>query len=137
MLIKEYEGLAVKTLMTKLLADDVFDGFLFHEALVVSSARFQFELADMHQMWQELRPIIFSCIKGKIRPKVFRLVLKASDKLIQEITPQASALFVNINYEQDALLLTSGYSLKSFSLDKSFEQSWDDYLNHFLLSIGV
>ena len=82
--------------------------------------------------WEEIRPFIFSVIKGSKLPKHMKIVLSAPDELRNNLCENASALFINVNYENNVLTLITGYSLKTFSLNKDHEIIWDNYVEEFI-----
>ena len=50
------------------------------------------------------------------------------------VNPQdVSALFLNIYYENGALTVTTGTSLKVFTLDKTLEHLWDDTVEKYYI----
>ena len=82
--------------------------------------------------WEEIRPFIFSVIKGSKLPKHMKIVLSAPEELRNNLCENASALFINVNYENNVLTLITGYSLKTFSLNKDHEIIWDNYVEGFI-----
>ncbi|SEP86151.1 hypothetical protein SAMN02910289_00709 [Lachnospiraceae bacterium RM5] len=95
--------------------------------------------------WSKLRPICFDLIKGKKLPISFSIIfaMKRSflNKLINEnnidIDPEdINDLFMNIKYKDDKLTLTTGVSLKIFTLDKSLENAFDKYISNFISTLS-
>ena len=39
-----------------------------------------------------------------------------------------TGLYLNVNFQDGKMSCTTGASLKTFSLDKSLEQQWDEYM---------
>ena len=142
MLALSLEGEELRSFMNKLLAEDVFDGFVFREAVISSFSRFEIDGRGdsenpLFPDWRELRPFVFSIIKGRAKPKVMRIVLSWPEDGIEEIDRAAKSLFLNIAFEADNVLLTTGCSTKTFTLDKSAEQNWDEFMGGFLGRNGI
>ena len=92
-------------------------------------------------LWKKLRPICFEVIKGKKTPKQFNIVLRLPDRYKQRFIAQSgvnmdpdeiAGLFLNINFKQGKLYCVTGCSLKTFTLDKSLEFAWDEYMEKFV-----
>ena len=47
-------------------------------------------------------------------------------------TEDVNALFINVRYEGDVLVCTTGLSMKTFTLDKSLEEYWDNTVQKFV-----
>lgn len=74
--------------------------------------------------WKLLRPLAFSLIKGKQKPRMLR---------IQFVHYMANGDCggLRIQFENNELMCISSYTSASFSLDKSREQIWDDNCSEF------
>ena len=70
-------------------------------------------------------------IKGKHMPKFIKLVFAATEELKEKISPDSSVLFLNITFENNAVTVITGSSTKTFTMDKSGEYAWDEYVNEF------
>ncbi len=146
--------------MKKLLIGTDFDSFLLSEASITTFATFQIDgnfhpefLEDAEEMypaeaagytlWQRVRPFFYELTRGKQTPLRFRLIFRLSasntEKLISQcglcLDPeQIDGLFLNVNFDGSALYCTSGTSVKTFTLDKSLENAWDEMLEKFFRS---
>lgn len=84
--------------------------------------------------WSQLRPICFSLIKGKKLPLSFQIILRLSDSdtasLFSDTTlpTELDGFFLNIVYKKEELICTSGTAYKQFTMDRSADQLWDQYL---------
>ena len=141
----------LKTATTHIFTKTSFDYFLLKEAVITTSNTVTIDgavkkdyfsqeelemLRDSDYMeWKLIRPICFSLIKGKKLPLSFQLALSLSrdniDRLIKQNqtsfrTEEIGGLYLNFRYEKKALSAISATSLKTFSMDKSLEQLWDD-----------
>lgn len=155
----------VKGFMSHLLLLNTFDRFLLVEASITTFNTFLIdghlnkdyfsydeetkkEQAELYvySFWEQVRPFAFSLIKGKKTPVamkiIFSLAPKNVEKLIQQnsLTIKASevgGLFLNVRYDGQKLTVTTGTSLKVFSLDKTLEQLWDELVGAFLKKHGI
>ncbi len=91
--------------------------------------------------WETVKDYCFSLIKGKRTPLMFKFIfyypaekvealLKHYDITVPE--NESYGLCMNLRFDSNGLVLTSGVSKKTFSLDRSVDQAWDSYLNSFL-----
>ena len=87
--------------------------------------------------WSDVRKLFFQSIKGSRLPLKFKIVLLADSLLIEKIGEAAeiqntsgniASLGVNIYYDRNGLSITSGTSLKLFTMDKSVEKCWDEWV---------
>ena len=130
----------VKGFMGKLLASDTFDDFLILEAVITKANTFTIDgrlneeyLSDLEnedqsdggdktlvgklQTWGNVRSFCFELIKGKTLPVYMKVVLQKSGEEADH--------YLNIVYDRKELKVVTGTSLRTFTLDKSLEQEWD------------
>lgn len=147
----------VRGFMEKLFLKDTFDGFQLVEAVIVTSNTFMIdghireeyytkeeweELAEKQvSRWGSLRPLCFQMIRGKKSPESMKLVFKMAEGGVEKLLTKSGlpfqvsdveGLFFNVRYEGQKLILTSGVSMKLFTLDKSLERFWEQRLEGFL-----
>jgi hypothetical protein len=152
----------VKSFMSKLLMQDVFDFLLLREmelqtftGFTVSGRLnedfFSEEELDARQedrsiLWSDIRAIVFSMIKGNKAPLslkiVFQLPKKQSKQLVQKLAGRLSmeelgGLFMNIRFEKGELRMITGTAIKTFTLDKTLEQEWDIEVKNMLQRQGI
>lgn len=148
-----------KEFMHLLLRSELFDHFLLSEASVHTGVQYDIdgrinqsffssdELASAqleglaYMPYGRLRPIFFELIKGKSAPTSFKFVLMLSPSNLKK-TLQASgttiahenilAAYMNILYQKEQLILTTGVSYRIFLPDKSFERDWEKFTINFL-----
>lgn len=150
----------VKTFMSKLLIDNTFDKFLVADVSITTYNTFSIDghinkdffdeeeflaLADHHlSYWETIRPICFSLIKGHKTPVRFKMIFALDREQIRKLiqTNQISMsegdvneLFLNIKYENNTLTFVTGCSLKIFTMDKSLEKAFDQYISEFISDI--
>lgn len=87
--------------------------------------------------WKELKPYILSIIKGDRKPKYIKIVFSLDEDVVENLCDNASAMFLNINYQNNILTGTTGTSQKSFSLDKKEDKIWEDMILKFFKKNGI
>ncbi len=152
-----------KNFMAKLLTTEMFDDFLVEEATVETFNTFTID-GRIHKefykdatiepdqipdgdfsSWGKLRPTCLELIKGKQTPLGFKFVLHCSDSMKErilsgvdmDISPGQINLGIIIKLSQGQILINSGISLNIFTLDKSAEKAWDEFIPSFLESNGI
>lgn len=154
--------LEVGQFMKKLLSEDAFDGFCLCEGTVDTYASFslagrlnrdyysddEWEVLDGREyaLWKEMKPFVYSLLKGQRLPAGFALTLQLSDQNTQwllsryhleSLADQLKGLYLNIRYKRGGLSCITGLSYRTFVLDKTLEQVWDDTARRFLKQKGV
>ncbi len=151
--------LDVKEFMNILLRSNAFDSFLLSEGTITTYMAFHLDghcKADFfspedepyEQITQEryvpfslVRPACFNLIKGRRTPSSFQFVLQLSSenqrKTLASIgssipAEDVTGMYLNLRYQNQQLICTTGISCRVFSLDKSLEQSWDGMVKRFL-----
>ncbi|MFU0828686.1 MAG: Type VII secretion protein EssB [Lachnoclostridium sp.] len=154
----------IKSFMSSLLIQNVFDNFLLSELNIKTFNSFQIsgilneeyyskdELEVLegrkYSLWSEIKPIAYSLIKGHKLPLSIKIILLLSPSNTQKVLAKSGAavqlsdingLFLNIRFEKGELHLITGISTKSFSLDKTLERAWDDdvklFLKHYEIAV--
>lgn len=152
----------VKVFMAKLLTQQVFDGFLLKEMELQTFTSFtingqfhedffsQEELEERgdkkYTLWNDVRPIAFSMIKGNKTPLhlkiVFQLPKEHTKHMVERLAGRMSlddigGLYINIRFDKGELYIITGTAIKTFTLDKSLEQEWDKEVKNFLQKQGI
>jgi len=147
MLVARVEN--TKDFMSQLLKKEVFNSFQVRTLSITTFTTFDingvlnkpyldnFNEERNYCLWNELQPYALEIIKGNKSPKHIKIVFSAGNHLINIVSPKASALFININFDENRLIVTSGLSLKTFELDKSIEFIWDEWVNQFFHRNGI
>ena len=148
-----------KEFMNVLLRSEIFDNFLLSEASIHTAVKYDIDgrlnqsffsedelsgqqLSGLTYMpYGRLRPVFFELIKGRSAPTYFKFVLMLSPSNLKK-TIQASgtavsptdilAVYMNILYQNEHLMLTTGVSYRVFIADKSFEKEWEKFTINFL-----
>lgn len=152
----------VKQFMSHLLIKDTFDTFLLSEANIVTANTFTIQgninkefFSDeelkalpnqQYSFWTQIKPFCFSLIKGSKVPSSMKIifllspaqVLSLLETVDTEFTDsEINGLFMNLRYQDGKLTLISGTSLRTFSLDKSIDKAFDQYICHFLAEADI
>lgn len=150
--------------MNHLLLADTFDYFSVSEAVITTfvtftvngalhpdfydpdTARSLREAKKSQVRWSGIRSLCYSVIRGKRPPVSFRLIFVLPDDQAKDlcmvsgapVQPEnISGMFLNIHYTGTDLSVTTGTSLKIFTLDKTLEHAFDQAVEKFLLSHGI
>lgn len=149
--MKSYQVEDIKTFMNELLINERYDSFyMFETRLKVAMDYYingklnkdffdsddeNFESNQEYIRWKDIKHTIFELIKGKRLPISFKLILMFNRENIERLvemnnlpvnSQDVGALFLNIYYENEELVVTTGTSLKVFTLDKTLEHLWDE-----------
>lgn len=155
----------VKDFMNKLLGSESFDSFYLEEATIVTFNTFvidghtvstYYEGTDVndtemptpapYSTWKQMRPILFSLIKGNRSPISIKMTLHAGDNYLNrlkqkpEVAPHANdikALAVNIRFENNTLKCITGTSYHTFVMDKTIDNIWDSDFVSSLTAMGI
>lgn len=134
-----------KAFMALLLKGTAFDAFQFHQGELTTFASFVIEGKrnpdfydateqeaglSRYVRWEEMRPIAFQLIKGHKLPKQIKLVFSLPEEKLVHL-PNVSSAFLNILFKNNTLLCTTAISQQNFSLDKSSERLWEEYILKF------
>ncbi len=137
----------IKEFMSLLFKSTVFDAFELRTADVVTYIAYTIDgklqkdfftldeqeaLQRKYCLWSEVKPIVFQFIKGSKLPKSIKIVFSLPEAETAAISENASVLFLNLIYENKQLSLVTGSAQKSFSLDKSLDYQWEEYVGSFL-----
>lgn len=150
----------VKNFMAHLLSKETFDLFYLVEASFkkeisyhidghLNNAFFDTDSQRPEReycLWKEVRPFAFSIIKGKRLPLGCKIVLALPKATVTFLIKESrcsfreediEGIYLNILYEPENLMITTGISYRTFSLDKSLEQDVDDHMKNFLKRRGI
>jgi hypothetical protein len=152
----------VKTFMSHLLIKDTFDSFLLSEADISTANTYSIqgsinrdffsdeewnELTNQeYSSWAQLKPFCFSLIKGSKVPSSMKLIFLLSSEQCQNLLStidteftanDINGLFMNIRYQDGQLTLITGTSLRVFTLDKTLDKAFDQYVCRFLSESGI
>ena len=92
--------------------------------------------------WKDIKQTVYDYIRGKRLPITFKIILMFNRENINRLlemnhlpvsSEDVGALFLNVVYEHETLSVTTGTSLKIFTLDKTLEQVWDDTVKKYYI----
>lgn len=155
--MKNYEIEDIKSFMNELLVNEKYDSFYLYEIRLKTSLDYYIsgkinkefydteeereELYD-YVSWGEVKHTVFELIKGNRLPISFKVILMFNRENIERIIEMnnlpirpedVSNLSMNIYFEDGNLLVTTGSSLKIFTLDKTLEHLWDDTVGKYYI----
>ncbi|NLJ95698.1 MAG: hypothetical protein GX321_00975 [Clostridiales bacterium] len=147
----------VKSFMSMLLTNSLFDEFILKEMEIQTFTNFkvsgqfykdffsQEEIEDRIEkaavLWSEIRGIAFSIIRGNKTPLSMKLVFQLPKEEVYRLVDSmggrikledVGGLFINVRFEKNELYIITGTAIKTFTLDKTLEQLWDDWVRSFL-----
>ncbi|MBR5047753.1 MAG: hypothetical protein IKX76_05910 [Eubacterium sp.] len=151
----------IRSFMSHLLTMESFDRFYFVEASIKMGISYHidghlnkdfYDTETRHSLtrnfsyWKEVRPRIFSLIKGKQPPLGCRIILALRESDLTRIRVSSGAsfrdediegMYLNILYDPESLKLTTGISYRVFSLDKSLDYAFEQDIRSFLTDLGI
>lgn len=156
--------LDLKDFMNKLLRTEVFDHFLLQEASITGHisylldgtlnmnfyAKEELEELDLEGLnftpFSMVRSHCYDLIKGKRTPSSFKFVFLLSPKNLERTLAQTTssltpsditAAYLNLRYQNQQLVATTGVSYSTFVMDKSFEFEWDTLIKKFMKNNAI
>ncbi len=96
--------------------------------------------------WKDVRERCFDLIRGKHTPLFFRFVFFSSAESASALLrqnglaipeDQIPGLCLNLRYSGTELYLTTGTSHRTFTMDKTVDKIWDEYVDAFLKKAGI
>ena len=152
----------VKEFMNQLLRADLFHPFYLWEASIKTGVSYHVdgrlnedfyntdELEALPQTdyisWAQIKPQIFSMIKGSKTPLSMKIILMLSNACTNQLLTKynlplsdenINGLFLNIYYDGTNLSCTTGVSYRTFTLDKRLETVFEESIQTFLRSAGI
>lgn len=155
---------SVKEFMNTLLLSETFDHFLLSEATITTFATvildghsyadffspedegYELIAEEAYAPFSLLRPFCLNFMKGKRTPVSFKFVFLLSKEnqkktlasLHSAFAPEdISGMYLNVKYQAGEIICTTGISYRSFSMDKSLDQAWDDMIMRFFKNHGI
>lgn len=93
-----------------------------------------------YSSWKDVQEFFLSFIRGKRTPLNFRIILSLSGNDIEAFLSRyelslrkedVQGLYLNFRYDGEILQCITGTSMNTFTLDKSLEPAWDQYVHSF------
>lgn len=149
----------MKQFMNDLLVQEKFDSFYLFDARVKTAVdyyvngkiHYEFYEGEMDEemipdteyvMWKDMKQTVFDFMKGTRLPLRFKIVLMFHRDNITRLVEMnqlpmnpldVGALFMNIIYEDGSLSVTTGTSMKVFTMDKSLDHIWDETVGQYYI----
>lgn len=144
--------------MKRLLSEDVFDAFLLAEASVKGKVELSLngrlddsffpeeklkELLEKGQFipYGMVRKILFDSMMGEYLPSSFSIILCCPSDLMRKVAgdnPEpVTGMYLNFRYRAERLTLTTGVSMNTFSIDKSAETLFDNFVPKLMESVKI
>lgn len=152
----------VKEFMNQLLRSDLFHPFYLWEASIKTSVSYHIdgrlnqdfyntdELESLPQTdyiaWEQIKPQIFSMIKGSKTPLNMKIILMLSKSGTNQILTKynlplsaenINGLFLNIHYDGTKLSCTTGVSYRTFTMDKRLENVFEESILSWLRQSNI
>ena len=137
-----------KEFMNLLLKQNRFDDFYMKQIDITTFTLFQIDgkrnkqyyslaeqelITDNYCFWKEIRPYAFQIIKGQKLPKSIKIVFSLPKNKTDAISNVPATFFLNVIFEQS----TTGYALETFSMDKTAEFDWDNWVIAFFHELKI
>lgn len=141
----------VKDFMNRLLREDLFDAYEVRSVEIAALTRVDISgMAEQEQRdnnetktarpfvtWSQLRPLVYAIIKNGSRPRLLKIVFACDDQTTASVHPNASALFLNLLYENGMVQFTAATSQKLFTMDKTLDAQWEEKVIDFFAKSNV
>ncbi len=156
--MKQFEIEETGKFMSELLTGERYDSFYLFEARIKTGIDYNingkinkdfFDSDDRDIMaaeeyidWKNIKPTVYELIKGDKLPLSLKLILMFNRENITRLAEMNNlpisendigALFFNVLYEKGKLTVTTGTSVKTFSLDKTLDHVWDDTVEKYYI----
>ena len=105
------------------------DDLAFHEK----------EISEGYVTWANSRNLFYQALRGKNLPISFNITLivpkSDNEKILKKYNENIdvsdlSSLSLNVIYDREKMIVTSGTSMKFFTMDRSIEMIWDDIVQN-------
>ena len=155
--MKSFEIEEIKDFINDLLAKEKYDSFYLYDLRLRTSLDYYIngkinkefyddeeknDITDEYVCWGNVKHTVFELIKGKNLPLSFKIILMFNRENVERLImmnnlpinfDDVGALFYNIYYENGSLSISTGVSLKYFTLDKTLEQLWDETVEKYYI----
>jgi hypothetical protein len=152
----------IKAFMSSLLIQNTFDNFMLSELDIITYNHFHVsgtlneefytseELETLngrkYSTWGEIKQYAYSLIRGHKLPLSIKIVFLLSPANQENVLQKSgtgwsssdiNGLFLNIRFEKGNAVIITGISMKTFTMDKSLERSWDENVKAFLKHFDI
>ena len=97
------------------------------------------EISEGYVTWANSRNLFYQALRGKNLPISFNITLivpkSDNEKILKKYNENIdvsdlSSLSLNVIYDREKMIVTSGTSMKLFTMDRSIEMIWDDIVQN-------
>lgn len=156
--MKQFEIEETGKFMSELLTGERYDSFYLFEARIKADIDYSINgkinkdffdsddrdimVAEEYISWKKIKPVVYGFVKGDKLPLSLKLILMFNRENITRLVEMNNlpisendigALFFNVLYEKGSLTVTTGTSIKTFSLDKTLDHVWDDTVEKYYI----
>lgn len=156
--MKQFEIEETGKFMSELLTGERYDSFYLYEARIKTGIDYYINgkinkdffdsddrdimAAEEYMDWKNIKPTVYGLIKGDKLPLSLKLILMFNRENITRLVEinnlpisenDIGALFFNVLYEKGTLTVTTGTSIKTFSLDKTLDNVWDSTVEKYYI----
>ncbi len=146
----------INNFMHKLLISNTFDDFLLCDGEIATAGtvllkgKINQNFFDMDELaslkdefiyWKEIKHIAYETIRGNKVPCKLKLIFALSKTKYEEIIKKSGmdihpseigGLYIHILYEKNQIVIITGTSLNTFTMDKTLDKYWDNAVTSFL-----
>ena len=156
--MRSFEAENAKAYLNGLFTEERYDSFYMYEARIKAALDYYIsgkkndgyedtedgEEGDREEyvIWKDIKQTVLMLMKGDRLPISLKLVLMFHRDNIKRLCEmnnlpvdeqEIGGLFMNLTFEQERLVITTGTSLKVFTMDKTLEKLWDDTVEKFYI----
>lgn len=156
--MKQFEIEETGKFMSELLTGERYDSFYLFEARIKADIDYSINgkinkdfydsdekdimEAEEYISWKKIKPVVYGFVKGDKLPLSLKLILMFNRENITRLVEMNNlpisendigALFFNVLYEKGSLTVTTGTSVKTFSLDKTLDHVWDSTVEKYYI----
>ena len=100
---------------------------------------------EAYVSWRALKPHCFDMIRGRRTPLAFRFTFFLSSAQAEEMMAEAGLSFdpdriggfaLNLRFSGGVLTVSAGVSYRTFTADRSADETWERYVRDFLKKAG-
>jgi hypothetical protein len=145
-LVLNIEETNIKMFMTKLFKGSMFNDFEMKEAKIDAMVKAEIdgrlgrdyiEQSERRFVrWEDIKDIVFDFIKGRKTPKSMKIIFQFPENRLAEIDENIASASINVIFENNSLICTTGISQRNFSMDKKGEHIWEERTKNFFSNNG-
>ncbi|MCL2593528.1 MAG: DUF5721 family protein [Defluviitaleaceae bacterium] len=121
-------------ILAKLFKEDLFNEFEIRSLNIESFANFAI---TGRITWAEAKPHALLILKGRPMPTIIKIIFSPTEEVMQEIHPNAASLHLTLNFTGEKIIFTTATSQKEFALDKTLDETWDEWVAEYFKNNGV